>query len=125
MSNLERARAAWGVPLPEWTEALAVACDETSQRKVAERLGYSPGTVNGVINNKWPASTAAVEQAVRDQLMASTVICPVQGQIGMDACLANQALPFAATNNMRVRLYRACRDGCHHSRVGGDERARS
>lgn len=120
MSNLEKAKNAWqGMP-PEWVEAMASACDVTSQRKVAALLDYSAGAVNAVINHKWPASTDAIEQAVRDKLMATTVICPVQGEIGLDVCLANQALPFAATNNMRVRLFRACRDGCHHSRLEHD-----
>lgn len=118
MTNMEKAKQAWGPMLPDWIEALASECDKRSQRKVAESLGYSAGAVNGVINNKWPASTSAIEHAVRDAFMATTVICPVQGEIGLDACLANQAMEFAATNSMRVRLFRACRDGCHHSRIG-------
>jgi hypothetical protein len=120
VSNLDKARAAWGLPLADWTEALAVACDESSQRQVAANLGYSPGAVNAVINNKWPASTAAIERIVRERLMAVTLICPVQGEIGLNTCLANQALEFASTNHQRVRLYRACRSGCHHSRTRRD-----
>ncbi|MFZ5428077.1 MAG: transcriptional regulator [Thermodesulfobacteriota bacterium] len=117
MSNLTRAKAAWSGGLPDWVEALATACDEYSQRQVAVKLGYSAGTVNAVVNNKWPAKTEAIEAAVREHLMASTVICPVQGEIRLAACRDNQALPFATTNNMRVRLYHACRSGCQHSRL--------
>ena len=120
MSNLEKARAAWGIPTPDWIESLAAECDKpkSSQRKVAARIGYSAGAVNGVINKNWPASTVAIEQAVRDAFMATTVVCPAQGEIGSDVCLANQARPFSSTNNMWVRLFRACRDGCQHSRIG-------
>lgn len=118
MTSLERAIAAWGGNPPDWVQALARACDETSQRRVAEALDYSPGAVNGVVNNKWPASTAAIEAAVRRAYMAVTVICPVLGEIGQAECEANQARPFSAANGLRVRLYRACRDGCHHSRMG-------
>lgn len=122
VTNGEKARAAWGGMPPDWVAVLAAECDKPKcgQRTVGVRIGYSAGTVNAVINNKWPASTAAIERAVRDAYMATTVICPVQGQIGLDKCLDNQALPFASTNNMRVRLYRACRDGCHHSRLDHD-----
>ena len=40
VSALTRARAAWGGEISPWVEALARACDETSQTAVAKRLGY-------------------------------------------------------------------------------------
>lgn len=49
--------------------------------------------------------------------MHATVACPVAGELRMHHCLQNQRMPFAATNPQRVRLYRACRAGCPHSRL--------
>lgn len=116
-SNIDRAAAAWGQQMPGWVAVLARECDTTSQRKVAVRLGYSAGTINGILKNKWPASTAAIEQAVREAYMAATVICPVLGQIDAEVCRYHQGKPYANTNSLRVRLYRACREGCHHSQL--------
>jgi len=117
MTTRQKTLAAWDGFAPDWVLVMADRCDQTSQRAVAERIGYSPASVNRILKNKWSADLTAVERMVRGAFMAATVICPVQGEIGTDACSANQELPFAATNNMRVRLYRACRGGCQHSRI--------
>lgn len=121
---LAKAQASWGADLPDWVRELAVQCDrEASMDKVAGRLGLrSKAVVSLIVRNKWTNDTARIEEAVRRAYLAGTVICPVLGEIPLAECEANQARPFSAANNMRVRLYRACRDGCHHSRLH-DERA--
>lgn len=119
---LAKALAAWGETLPNWVRELAVQCDQAaSMNKVAGRLGLrSKAVVSLIVRNKWTNDTARIEEAVRQAYLAGTVICPVLGEIALAECEANQARPFSAANNMRVRLYRACRDGCHHSRLTDD-----
>lgn len=112
----EKARKAWGEDVPNWVEALAKACDETSQAKTAARLGYSPATVNLVLSNRYGASIDTVEQIVRGALMSETVPCPVMGKIGKDRCRqgVETARTFSAANSQHVRLFKTCPTCPHH-----------
>ncbi len=114
-----RARSSWGKDVPPWVLALARACDAGSGASVAKRLGYSGAVVSQVLRNAYQGSLSRVEEVVRGAFMAETVGCPVVGEIAKDLCAEHQRRPFANTNPTRVRLYRACRGGCPHSKVGG------
>ena len=64
-TTLEKAQQAWGNTLPEWIKKLAMHIDaSTSQRYVADKLGYSNGLLSNVINNKYAAPMDNVQQAV-------------------------------------------------------------
>lgn len=102
--------------VPDWIAALDAACRRESQKRVAERIGYSAAVVNQVLKGTYKGDLGAVEQAVRGALLHATVDCPVCGELPANKCLEYQRLPFAATNPQRVQLYRACRSGCPHSR---------
>jgi hypothetical protein len=104
-------------PADDWIDALACACRGATQRRIAERVGYSPTVINQVLKGRYQGDLSAVEQAVRGALMDLHVDCPVLGALAADRCLEIQRRPFAATNATRVRLYRACRSGCPHSRL--------
>ncbi|GAB6037665.1 hypothetical protein JCM15519_38420 [Fundidesulfovibrio butyratiphilus] len=118
---LAKAQAAWGADLPDWVRELAVQCDQAaSMAKVGAQLGVTKGAVSRIVRNDWTSDTTRIEEAVRRAWLAECVICPVLGEISLAECEANQARPFSAANNMRVRLYRACRDGCAHSRLTDD-----
>lgn len=119
-SAVKRAEAAWG-EVPEWVRVLAEQCDKTSQTKVAKVVGYSAATVSYVIKAKYAGDMSKVEQAVRGAFMNAVVDCPVLGELPANECLENQRRPFAATNHIRVQLYRACHGGCAHSRKGGSD----
>lgn len=112
----DRARAHWGDPPPDWVSALAAACDDRSQSRVAAAIGYSPAVISQILRARYPGDLAKVEASVRGALMAETVACPVLGPIPTHQCLAEQARPFQATNSLRARLYRACRTGCPNFR---------
>lgn len=116
--NLDTAIASWGAELPQWIRMLASECDCSSQRAVAAQLRYSPGTVNQVLQRKYPAHLSAVEAAFNGAFLNRQVACPVLGQIQQQVCMEHQRQPFALGNPSRVRLYRACRGGCPHSRLG-------
>ena len=115
--SVERVRQYWGAALPDWIETLAEACDATSQNKVAAHIGYSAATVSCVIGNRYTGDMVAVRQAVEGALLRTFVNCPVLGELRADRCLAEQRKPLSASNPQRVRLYRACRAGCPHSRL--------
>lgn len=116
LSNVEKVRKAWPAPVPAWVMVLAEACDQESQRVLAERTQYSIAVISHVLNNSYKGDVAAVQKAVEGALMNRTVNCPAAGEIGMQQCQAEQRRPFMATNSLRVRMYRACRSGCPHSR---------
>lgn len=63
--SLNRAKAAWGEPLPDWIEALALACDRASQVLVGKAVRLSGPTLNQVIGRRYPGNLAAVERKVR------------------------------------------------------------
>lgn len=106
----------------DWIEALRAACAAESQRRVAGRIGYSASVVSQVLAGVYPGDLAAVEQAVRGALMNGVVACPELGSIEGHLCVGwrRAARRFAATNSMRVRMYRACR-AC--PRFTGEDRA--
>jgi len=97
---------------------LAKACDATSQARAAKEIRYSPALVSTVLNRRYTGDLTRVEAAVRGAFMAERVACPVLGEIPTQRCLEEQRRPFMNTNHERIRLYRACRSGCPHSRLG-------
>lgn len=110
--------AHWGSEAPEWVVVLAQECDRTSQAAVGKRIGYSGSTVNQVLKRNYAGNLNNIQAKVEGAFMHCTVECPVLGELALDQCIDNQARPFAATNSQRVKLYRACRSGCPHSKLG-------
>jgi len=110
-SPIETARAAWGADIPDWVEALALACTASSQNKVAARLGRSAAMISQLLRRKYPGDLRAVEDLVRGHLLAGTVECPALGALPMHECRAwmAKATSFENTNALRVRMFRACR----------------
>lgn len=104
--------------MPEaWLETLAAACGRTSQSRVARELGVSASLVNQVLKGSYRGDMGRIKALVEGAYMGAVVHCPVLGEIPLNRCLEHQGTPFAATNPTRVRLWRACRNGCPHSRV--------
>lgn len=115
MDAREKVALAWGFPWPDWVEALAEACDATSGRAVAGRLGVSPAAVCRVLGGTY-GNTAGIERRVREVIMTTRVACPVCGEIDTDTCRTNRERPFTAVNPTFVRLFRAC-PTCPHGEV--------
>ena len=106
--------------MSDWLHTLRLEVERASLRRVAERLrggnGYpSEALVSQVLNGKYKGHTARLQRLVEGYYLGVTVACPVLGEITRDRCDHQQRLPFAATNPVRVALYRACRNGCQHS----------
>lgn len=103
---------------PHLLDLLRAACQRSSQSAVARRLrdasgnGYPSDTViSQALSGKYPGRLDRLEALVAGLYGGAKVACPVLGEIGRDQCDRHQHAPFAATNPIRVALYRACR-GC-------------
>lgn len=116
----KKAKAAWGTNMPDWIKALAEACDESGLRQTAAKLNASPAMLSLAINNR-RENLEFLKPKVTSILMISMVPCPVLGVIGREECLREQAADFSAVNPMKVRLYRACRNGCRYYKEKKDE----
>lgn len=95
---------------PERLELLKKKCAETSQAAVAHKLGCSPSTVNQIIKGNYTGDTGKYLTKVEEIYGQTTVNCPVLGEITLGKCAEHRRRPFAATNPLRVQLYRACQE---------------
>lgn len=103
-----------GVLPPAVKAALQAAVTRfNSQTKVAEALGVSSAVISTLLKDKYPGSVNAMEERIRGEFMAETLLCPVMGTLGKRSCLDNQALPMAFTNPVRAALGRACKSCIH------------
>jgi uncharacterized protein involved in cysteine biosynthesis len=112
-----RAHEGWDGNPPDWVLELARAAMDTNQTAVAKRIGYSSSVVSQAISNTYNGDIARVETRVRGALLKEKVNCPVLVQVARHDCLDWQKKPWAPTSGLRVKLYRACRSGCPHSRL--------
>ena len=117
MSALIKAETSWGETIPDWVRVMAEQCDASNQKKVAGKMAYSPAVVNTVLANTYKGDLIAVEQAVKGAYLNAKVDCPVLGELAAHTCLEKQRQQYAATNAIRVRLYRECHGDCIHSRL--------
>lgn len=85
-------------------EAVAIS----SQSKVAKKLGYKPPAISQILNGKYGAGPSAILQRVEEVYGSSRVQCPTMGDISLGKCAETRRRPFAATNQHRVKQYRAC-----------------
>ncbi len=100
-----------------WLGVLRQVCADSSQSAAAKRLGVSAAMINQALKGTYKGDMSRLQGLVEGAYCHQTVQCPVVGEIGMDVCLHHQAEPFKPVNPQRVKLYRACRGGCPHSRL--------
>lgn len=89
--------------------------------------GYTRAAISAMLSGTYKArDTSKVEAAIRATLLRETVACPALGDIPMADCgnWQSKAQELAATNPLRVRMYRACRacpqfKGCAGRKEGG------
>lgn len=107
---LDTARAAWGEDMPDWVETLAIQCGKTSQAKVAKLLDRSPTVVSQILNRKYPADTAGIEERVRGVFQHVVIQCPAQQAIPAHACQDSRSnacaspLPTASRRRLQPGL---------------------
>jgi len=84
-------------------------CAELGQAEVARRLDYSPSAINQALQGKYQGALDNLLTRVEEIFGCTTVMCPILGEISLRKCSENRKRPFAATNPLRVQLYRQCR----------------
>jgi hypothetical protein len=89
-------------------ELLRAMCTELSQAEVARRLEYSASTINQALKGTYQGDLHNLLTRVEEVFGQSTVNCPVVGEITLGKCAEHRKRPFAATNPVRVELFRRC-----------------
>lgn len=84
---VEKAKGAWGDPLPDWIQALAEEADRIKLAGIARKLDYSQAAISTVLSKKYAGDVTRIEGKVRGFLLGAKVMCPVYGEIGRDQCL--------------------------------------
>jgi len=84
-------------------------CAELGQAEVARRLDYSASAINQALKGGYQGSLDNLLTKVEEIFGSTTVMCPVLGEISLRKCSENRKRPFAATNPLRVQLYRTCK----------------
>lgn len=108
ITNLDRARTAWGPHMPRWVALLASACDGASQREAGERLGKSGGYVSRILNNRYPGDLAEAEKLVRAAWGEEDVICPLWGPIPLASCMTARRRDLPPRHAIHHLHRRAC-----------------
>jgi len=93
-----------------WMELLRETVKATNQKVVAAKIGYSPATLSQVLSGTYKGDMSRVQAAIEGALMQHTVDCPVLGSIERQVCIKHQRTELIATNPLRVRIWRACRN---------------
>ncbi|HUY26174.1 MAG TPA: hypothetical protein VMV27_02035 [Candidatus Binataceae bacterium] len=106
----------------EWMKVLKREADRSGRARTADKIGYSESVVSAVLVGSYNGDLTAVQKAVEGAFMGRTVDCPELGELAANRCIEHQRRPFAATSEIRVRLFKACRSGCPNSRLTREER---
>lgn len=89
-------------------ELLRRQCEEMGQSAVARQLDYSASAISQILGGKYKGNLKAVLNRVEEVFGQTMIKCPLLGNISLGDCSFNRRRPFAATNPMRVKLYREC-----------------
>lgn len=96
---------------PDLFQLFKDKCQLLGQAEVARRLGYSDPAISQAVNGKYNGGDISAILAKVEEVFGSTIVdCPILGEIPLGKCAEKRKLPFAATNPVRVALFRACRN---------------
>lgn len=107
-TNVDRAVAAWGADMPRWVRLLAIACDQSNQRAVGDRLQKSSGYISRLINRSYAGSYAEAETIVRGAFGDEQVTCPIWDQIPLASCIRNRRRSGPPRNQAHHAFARTC-----------------
>jgi hypothetical protein len=108
LTNLDRARQAWGEDMPPWVRLLGSACDSANQRQVGQRLGRSSGWVSRVLNATYGGSYEEAETLILAAYGNEGVVCPVFGAIPLSSCVRARRRKAPPQNQSHRWLAAAC-----------------
>lgn len=97
----------------DWLVLLQQRIDDVGGAEVARELGIAPGSVSLLKNNKYPASTAKMEEKILKMYSQGGVIeCPVRGEMTPAECVEtyNKAVQLGGLggNPQQTKLYKTC-----------------
>lgn len=98
-----------------WIEVLRTEVQRASQRKVGNRIGYSPTTISQVLSGSYAGDVDKVRASIEGAFMGVKVDCPAVGEIPRDRCQQYQSQKFASTNPLRVQLSMLCPECTHNT----------
>jgi transcriptional regulator with XRE-family HTH domain len=93
---------------PDRLELLRTKCQELTQAEVGRRVGYSSSAINQALKGSYQGDLTNLLTRVEEVFGKTTLNCPVLGEITLGKCADNRNREFAATNPLRVRLFREC-----------------
>ena len=97
-----------------WVALVRAAYEADGPAATARRLGVSPSMVTAVARGYYAHSLDTIRRAALEALTATTVGCPVLGELALAECRRHREAPFRASNPLAARLWRACRS-CPHN----------
>lgn len=92
----------------DWMALLREHVAAKGQATVAKELGYSGSVISQTLSGSYGGRKDNVARRVVEVYGGQTVPCPVLGDLELSKCAQHRTRPFAATNPLRVALYRAC-----------------
>lgn len=81
-----------------------------SQSAVARRIGYSAPAVSQALSGTYAGDLATLLGRVEEIYGSRLVNCPVLAEIPITRCAVERKTAFSASNPVRVRLFKACRN---------------
>jgi hypothetical protein len=92
---------------PDAIKLLTEKVNETSQARVAEKLGYSPAAINTVLKGTCP-NPEHILQRVIEVFGGLSVACPeLRGDITLAECAGHRKRE-PVSDSFYARMYRAC-----------------
>ncbi|MBF0481306.1 MAG: LacI family transcriptional regulator [Desulfovibrionaceae bacterium] len=95
-----------------WLEILRARVEASSQAEVAKALDISRTAICQVLAGKYPAKTGRIEAKVLALFGATSVACPVRGEIAPAECSETRerarTIGLRAGNPETVKLFKSC-----------------
>ena len=109
LTNIEKAVAAWGDPLPDYVELLANAADLLGQRGAGDKIGRSNAVVSKIINRVYTGgSYEECAVIINAAFGGNKVDCPLYGEIAQASCVRNRRRKGHPINALQRQFAGAC-----------------
>ncbi|MBT0666377.1 helix-turn-helix transcriptional regulator [Geobacter pelophilus] len=95
---------------PDRMDLLKRMVAQHGQANVARRIGKSAAAICQILSGDYKASPDAILDLVEEAFGQTTVHCPLLGEIPLKKCSDNRNRPLIATNPLRVKIWRACKE---------------
>jgi hypothetical protein len=108
ISNIVKAREAWGADMPRWIALLADYADRKGQKAAGDIIGRSGGFVSRVLRNDYPGNLERSEALILTRFDTASVDCPEFGDIPHESCRSNRRRKGPPANFLQRRFADVC-----------------